>query len=126
MNCGVLCVSCGSSELPRRDADLSFEVVGKLTLVREAGASGDCRQREVVPLAQELLRPFNATGNTARWITRFMMKRLSRAHGHPTDTSHDHELTDWTAVAAFADKIDYLTGGRLPAKPAPAPALRIN
>jgi menaquinone-dependent protoporphyrinogen oxidase len=38
-------------------------------------------------------------------ILRFVMKRLSKREGHPTDTSRDHEFTDWAAVARFADAI---------------------
>src|SRR5262245_43340083 len=38
-------------------------------------------------------------------ILRFVMKRISRAAGHTTDTSRDHDLTDWAAVARFADEI---------------------
>lgn len=37
------------------------------------------------------------------WILRFVMKQLARAGGHPTDTSRDHVLTDWTAVDHFTD-----------------------
>lgn len=36
-------------------------------------------------------------------ITRWLMKRIARDQGHPTDTSRDYEFTDWTALAAFAD-----------------------
>jgi menaquinone-dependent protoporphyrinogen oxidase len=40
---------------------------------------------------------------------RFLMKRIARANGEETDTSHDYEYTDWKAVdrfaAAFALKI---------------------
>jgi hypothetical protein len=36
--CGLLGDSCGYPELPRRDADELFEVMGELALVREAGA----------------------------------------------------------------------------------------
>jgi len=35
-------------------------------------------------------------------LLRFVMKRISRKAGGPTDTSRDHELTDWTAVDRFA------------------------
>lgn len=35
-------------------------------------------------------------------LLRFVMKRLSRKEGHTTDTSRDHEFTDWKAVRAFA------------------------
>lgn len=39
------------------------------------------------------------------WFMRFVMKRISRAAGRTTDTSRDHEFTDWTRVAAFADDL---------------------
>jgi menaquinone-dependent protoporphyrinogen oxidase len=43
---------------------------------------------------------------------RWFMKLMSRRNGHPTDTSRDHELTDWDAVARFADAIaDDLAAG---------------
>ncbi len=48
---------------------------------------------------------------TYNWVTRLVMKRVSRKAGHPTDTSRNHELTDWTRVAAFADRIAYIAGG---------------
>ena len=35
-------------------------------------------------------------------IKRFVMKRIARQYGGDTDTSRDHEYTDWDAVAAFA------------------------
>jgi menaquinone-dependent protoporphyrinogen oxidase len=39
------------------------------------------------------------------WLKRWMMQRIARKEGGPTDTTHDHELTDWTAVAALATEI---------------------
>jgi len=39
-------------------------------------------------------------------VTRFVMKHISRRHGHSTDTSRNHEFTDWDAVVAFADRFD--------------------
>jgi menaquinone-dependent protoporphyrinogen oxidase len=36
------------------------------------------------------------------WWLRWIMKRISRSQGGPTDTSRDHELTDWIAVEQFA------------------------
>jgi menaquinone-dependent protoporphyrinogen oxidase len=39
------------------------------------------------------------------WLTRFIMKRISKAAGHTTDTSKNHEFTDWKRVDAFADEI---------------------
>ena len=36
------------------------------------------------------------------FLTRWFMKRVARKEGGPTDTSRDHELTDWAAVANLA------------------------
>ena len=38
------------------------------------------------------------------FILRFVMKRIALAAGHSTDTSRDHEYTDWTRVDEFADQ----------------------
>jgi len=38
------------------------------------------------------------------FVTRFIMKLISRREGGSTDTSHDHEYTDWEAVERFAEK----------------------
>jgi menaquinone-dependent protoporphyrinogen oxidase len=35
-------------------------------------------------------------------LIRWMMKRIARKEGGPTDTSRDHELTDWTQVEQLA------------------------
>jgi menaquinone-dependent protoporphyrinogen oxidase len=47
------------------------------------------------------------------WLTRFILKRISRAAGHTTDTSKNHEFTDWAAVRAFADDVQALLPGRV-------------
>ena len=36
------------------------------------------------------------------FLVRFMMKRICEANHGPTDTTRDHELTDWNAVEEFA------------------------
>lgn len=38
------------------------------------------------------------------FITRVMMKWISKREGGSTDTRRDHEYTDWDAVARFADR----------------------
>ena len=38
------------------------------------------------------------------FITRFIMKRIAKREGGSTDTSHDHEYTDWDAVARFTNR----------------------
>lgn len=37
------------------------------------------------------------------WLTRWMMRRIAEKEGGPTDTSHDHELTDWPALDVVTD-----------------------
>ncbi len=39
------------------------------------------------------------------WLIRFVMKRISKAEGGPTDTSRDYEMTDWGSLDRFADEI---------------------
>jgi menaquinone-dependent protoporphyrinogen oxidase len=38
-------------------------------------------------------------------LLRFVMKQIARKAGGPTDTSRDHELTDWAAVDRFASEL---------------------
>ena len=37
------------------------------------------------------------------FLVRFIMKRIARKSGGSTDTSRDHEYTDWAALDRFAD-----------------------
>ena len=39
------------------------------------------------------------------WIRRFVMTRISRKAGYTTDTSRNHELTDWKRVSGFASEV---------------------
>jgi menaquinone-dependent protoporphyrinogen oxidase len=41
-------------------------------------------------------------------LTRFVMKRIARRHNAPTDTSRDHEFTNWDDVARLADGIVHM------------------
>jgi menaquinone-dependent protoporphyrinogen oxidase len=55
------------------------------------------RPRFVASLAGKLhFRKYN-------FFIRWVMKKISRSAGGPTDTSRDHEMTDWSQVAAFTD-----------------------
>ncbi len=38
------------------------------------------------------------------FVLRWVMKRISRKEGGSTDTSRDHEYTDWVQVEQFADR----------------------
>jgi menaquinone-dependent protoporphyrinogen oxidase len=39
------------------------------------------------------------------WLLRLVMKRISRSAGHTTDTSRNHEFTDWPRVRELAHEI---------------------
>jgi menaquinone-dependent protoporphyrinogen oxidase len=39
-------------------------------------------------------------GPVLRWI----MRQIAKRNGGPTDTTHDHEMTDWAHVTAFAER----------------------
>jgi menaquinone-dependent protoporphyrinogen oxidase len=44
-------------------------------------------------------------------FVRYFIKRIARKEGGPTDTSRDHDLTDWSDVALFANQMaDELRG----------------
>jgi menaquinone-dependent protoporphyrinogen oxidase len=39
------------------------------------------------------------------FLVRFVMRRIARREGAPTDASRDYELTDWGQVARFANEV---------------------
>jgi len=39
------------------------------------------------------------------FLVRFVMKRIARAQGGPTDTSRDHDLTNWPRLDRFVDDV---------------------
>ncbi len=39
------------------------------------------------------------------WVTKRVMRSIARREGNATDTSRDHEYTDWVAVDRFADDV---------------------
>jgi menaquinone-dependent protoporphyrinogen oxidase len=51
------------------------------------------------------------------FLTRLAMKRIARKEGGATDTSRDHEYTDWAEVAAFARDFAAFVEGRLGVTP---------
>ena len=46
-------------------------------------------------------------------ITRWIMKQISKRNGGPTDTSRDHELTNWLQVQQFVERFAALVDGSL-------------
>jgi menaquinone-dependent protoporphyrinogen oxidase len=57
------------------------------------------RPREAAAIAGAL--HYRAYG----WLVRWIMKRISAKTGCSTDTSRDHEYTDWSVVQQFAARI---------------------
>ena len=57
-------------------------------------------------------------------ILRWIMKQIAKQNGGPTDTSRDHELTNWTQVENFAARFQ----ARLawPSAPSPAPLAGVS
>jgi menaquinone-dependent protoporphyrinogen oxidase len=55
-----------------------------------------------------------------RWPLRWLMRRLARVTGAPTDVSRNHDLTAWNQVAAFAQDL-VRTLGPVTAPPPVAP-----
>ncbi|HET7503473.1 MAG TPA: flavodoxin domain-containing protein [Kofleriaceae bacterium] len=58
------------------------------------------------------------------WLMRWIMKLISQRAGHSTDTSHDHDYTDWAQVERFAATIATTIAAELatrPLEPAPPP-----
>jgi menaquinone-dependent protoporphyrinogen oxidase len=39
------------------------------------------------------------------FLVRFVMKQISKSEGGSTDTSRDHEYTDWAALDRFVDEL---------------------
>ena len=46
--------------------------------------------------------------------TRTLMRLMMRRGGHPTDTSHDYDYTDWGAVERFGREFAALVGQTSP------------
>jgi len=98
--------------------------------VSGSAASPDEREREEARrCAEEFLRAthwrpeivetvggamaFTRYGPLLRWL----MKQISKRNGGPTDTTRDHELTDWSQVQQFVDRFRDIVDQALPECP---------
>jgi menaquinone-dependent protoporphyrinogen oxidase len=72
-------------------------------LVEQLVTKADLRPRVVATFAGAL--PYTTYG----WFTRRVMRSIARREGNATDTSRDHEYTDWNAVNRFVDEVMALT-----------------
>ncbi len=59
----------------------------------------ELRPKWIVPVAGAL--PYSAYG----WVTRLVMRHISKMEGGPTDTSRDYEMTDWVSLDKFVDAL---------------------
>ncbi len=46
------------------------------------------------------------------WMMKRVMKSIARREGNDTDTSRDHEYTDWPAVDRFANDVAVMAARR--------------
>jgi menaquinone-dependent protoporphyrinogen oxidase len=65
------------------------------TFIRETG----WRPARILPVAGSL------SYSRYNFLVRFLMKRIARHAGAPTDTSRDYEFTNWAAVDRFVDEL---------------------
>jgi menaquinone-dependent protoporphyrinogen oxidase len=79
-----------SRERAAADAQRMIDV-----FVRETG----WRPARVLPVAGALAY------SQYNFIIRFVMKRIARKAGAPTDTSRDYEFTDWSTLDAFINEV---------------------
>jgi menaquinone-dependent protoporphyrinogen IX oxidase len=56
------------------------------------------------------------------FLIRFVMKRIARKAGAPTDTSRDYEFTDWSKVDSFIRGLILAVDGAAAERPETAPA----
>jgi menaquinone-dependent protoporphyrinogen oxidase len=87
-----------------------FSVSASAGSSRESGRAAARRLRDEF-LARTGFRPELSTSIAGaikytqyNFFLRWYMKRASRMNGGSTDTSRDHEYTDWTQVRTFADQ----------------------
>jgi menaquinone-dependent protoporphyrinogen oxidase len=80
-------------------SDSAAEREAAAHIAREFADAAEWHPDEIVCLAGRLA--YTQYG----WLTRFIMKRIARRHGHQTDTSRDYEFTNWEAVARMADGV---------------------
>ncbi len=116
----------------RRHCDTLSSIPSAFFSVSGAAASQDPQQRE------EARRVVDRFLTVAQWhprrtatiagamaytkyspLLRLLLKYIARRAGGPTDTSRDHEFTDWTQVERFAT--DFAAGLPEPAGSAPLP-----
>jgi menaquinone-dependent protoporphyrinogen oxidase len=76
-------------------------------LVEQLVTKADLQPGVVATFAGAL--PYTSYG----WITRRVMRSIARREGNATDTSCDHEYTDWSAVDRFADAVAALTAAEV-------------
>ncbi|HKT51015.1 MAG TPA: flavodoxin domain-containing protein [Candidatus Angelobacter sp.] len=82
-----------------------------ITPERREAAAADVKKMIGAFLAKTKWRPTRAEPvagglmySKYNWFIRFVMKRIARRAGASTDTSRDHEFTDWVALDRFVNE----------------------
>jgi menaquinone-dependent protoporphyrinogen oxidase len=85
------------------------EVATAAKIAQDFVEAAGWRPNQVLPVAGRLA--YSQYGLLKRWL----MKRIARKEGGPTDTSRDHELTRWDEVRVLARDMS----GRILSRPTP-------
>jgi menaquinone-dependent protoporphyrinogen oxidase len=89
----------GVEDMRRSEADRRQSAADVRRMIGDFVKETGWRPARVLPVAGALAYTrYNV-------LVRFVMKLIARKAGGPTDTTQDHELTDWTAVDRFAREL---------------------
>jgi menaquinone-dependent protoporphyrinogen oxidase len=94
----------GAEDSTRSDADRRTAAADAQRMIDVFVEETGWRPEHALPVAGALVY------SKYNFLVRFLMKRIARKAGAPTDTSRDYEFTDWPALDRFVD--DFVTGSR--------------
>ena len=86
----------GVEDLSRPPADRARFAADVESVIENFRRQTGWNPKQVKPVAGAL------TYSQYNFLIRFIMKRIARKAGAPTDTSRDYEFTSWTGLDAFA------------------------
>ena len=89
----------GAEDAKRTAAEREHSAADVQKMIDVFVADSGWRPDRVLPVAGALAY------SKYNFVVRFVMKRIARKAGAPTDTSRDYEFTDWPALDRFADEL---------------------
>ena len=91
----------GAEDSTRADADRRTAAADAQRMIDVFVEETGWRPEHALPVAGALVY------SKYNFLVRFLMKRIARKAGAPTDTSRDYEFTDWAALDRFVcDSVD--------------------